>query len=83
MNFLGEEGPDRVRAASPGKTWERLSTIKQQNDPTNLFRLNQNFPPARGNREVPRSRGLRFRAPNTIFPALDGAIHSHKDEVKP
>jgi FAD/FMN-containing dehydrogenase len=46
VNFLGDEGADRVRAAYPGATWERLRAIKARYDPTNLFRLNQNIPPA-------------------------------------
>ena len=46
VNFLGEEGEARVRAAYPGPTWERLEEIKGRYDPTNLFRLNQNIPPA-------------------------------------
>ena len=46
VNFLGDEGVDRVRAAYPGKTWARLAAIKARYDPTNLFRLNQNIPPA-------------------------------------
>jgi FAD/FMN-containing dehydrogenase len=47
VNFLGDEGEGRVRAAYPGPTWDRLATIKRRYDPTNLFRLNQNVPPAR------------------------------------
>ena len=46
VNFLGDEGPDRVRAAYPGSTWERLVAVKTQYDPSNLFHLNQNIPPA-------------------------------------
>jgi FAD/FMN-containing dehydrogenase len=46
VNFLGAEGPDRVRAAYPGVTWERLSRVKRTFDPSNLFRLNQNISPA-------------------------------------
>jgi FAD/FMN-containing dehydrogenase len=45
VNFLGNEGDERLHAAYPGKTWERLATIKAQYDPTNLFRLNQNIQP--------------------------------------
>jgi FAD/FMN-containing dehydrogenase len=45
-NFLGNEGEERVRAAYPGATWDRLTAIKRRYDPTNLFRLNQNIPPA-------------------------------------
>jgi FAD/FMN-containing dehydrogenase len=44
--FLGNEGEARVREAYPGPTWERLTAIKRRYDPTNLFRLNQNIPPA-------------------------------------
>jgi hypothetical protein len=46
VNFLGDESEARVRAAYPGATWERLAAIKARYDPTNLFRLNQNIPPA-------------------------------------
>jgi hypothetical protein len=46
VNFLGNEGPARVREAYPGPTWDRLRKIKAAYDPTNLFRLNHNIPPA-------------------------------------
>jgi FAD/FMN-containing dehydrogenase len=46
VGFLGEEGEARVRDAYPGSTWKRLAEIKDRYDPTNLFRLNQNIPPA-------------------------------------
>ena len=45
VNFLSNEGEERVRAAYPGQTWERLRRVKARYDPTNLFRLNQNIPP--------------------------------------
>jgi FAD/FMN-containing dehydrogenase len=45
VNFLGNEGPARIRQAYPGPTWERLAAIKRRWDPTNLFRRNQNIPP--------------------------------------
>jgi len=45
VNFLGNEGEARIRAAYPGSTWDRLVSVKQRYDPTNLFRLNQNVPP--------------------------------------
>jgi FAD/FMN-containing dehydrogenase len=46
VGFLGDEGQERVRAAYPGSTWDRLVEIKARHDPDNLFRLNQNIPPA-------------------------------------
>ena len=46
VNFLTDEGPERVRAAYPGSTWDRLAAIKATYDPTNLFQGNQNIPPA-------------------------------------
>jgi FAD/FMN-containing dehydrogenase len=48
VNFLSDEGEARVREAYPGPTWDRLREIKRRYDPTNLFRLNQNVPPADG-----------------------------------
>lgn len=46
VNFLGDEGPDRVRAAYPGPTWDRLTAVKATYDPGNVFRRTQNVPPA-------------------------------------
>ena len=46
VNFVGDEGGARVHAAYPGKTYDRLAEIKRRYDPDNLFRLNQNIPPA-------------------------------------
>jgi FAD/FMN-containing dehydrogenase len=46
VNFLADEGGGMVREAYPGPTWDRLAAIKARYDPTNLFRLNQNIPPA-------------------------------------
>jgi FAD/FMN-containing dehydrogenase len=46
VGFLGDEGEARVHAAYPGATYDRLAAVKAQYDPDNLFRLNQNIPPA-------------------------------------
>jgi FAD/FMN-containing dehydrogenase len=45
VNFLADEGEERVRQAYPGPTWDRLAEIKSRYDPANLFRMNQNIPP--------------------------------------
>jgi len=47
VNFLGDEGAERVQAAYPGATWDRLVDIKRRYDPGNVFRINQNVPPRR------------------------------------
>ena len=47
VNFLADEGPERVSVAYPGATGERLARIKAAVDPDNLFHLNQNIVPAR------------------------------------
>jgi FAD/FMN-containing dehydrogenase len=46
VNFLGDEGEARVRAAYPGATWQRLAAVKGRYDPANLFHLNHNIPPS-------------------------------------
>ena len=45
VNYLGDEGEARVRAAY-GVNYERMRAIKNKYDPTNFFRLNQNVKPA-------------------------------------
>jgi hypothetical protein len=46
VNFMMDEGEDRVRATY-GKNYARLAKIKKRYDPTNLFRVNQNIKPAK------------------------------------
>ena len=45
VNFLGDEGKDRIRMAYPGATYERLADIKALYDPDNFFKLNHNILP--------------------------------------
>jgi len=44
VNFMMEEGEDRIRATY-GKNYDRLAKIKKRYDPGNLFRVNQNIKP--------------------------------------
>ncbi len=46
VNFLGEEGEDRVRAAYGASKYRRLVDLKDKYDPTNFFRMNQNIRPS-------------------------------------
>jgi FAD/FMN-containing dehydrogenase len=45
VNFLGEEGGNRVRQAYGAQNYERLVELKRAYDPTNFFRMNQNISP--------------------------------------
>lgn len=46
VNFMmDDEGADRVMATF-GENYERLTQIKAEYDPENVFRQNQNIPPA-------------------------------------
>jgi hypothetical protein len=44
VNFMMDEGAERVKATYRGN-YERLVTLKNMYDPTNLFRVNQNIKP--------------------------------------
>jgi FAD/FMN-containing dehydrogenase len=45
VNFLGDEGEERVRAAYGEEKYERLRALKRRYDSTNVFRLNPNIAP--------------------------------------
>jgi len=46
VNFLGDEGADRIRAAYGDAKFDRLQALKRKLDPDNFFRTNQNVPPS-------------------------------------
>jgi FAD binding domain-containing protein/berberine-like enzyme len=45
VNFLMDEGEERVREAYGAEKFDRLKTLKRRYDSDNFFRLNQNIPP--------------------------------------
>jgi FAD/FMN-containing dehydrogenase len=45
VNFLMEEGEERVRQAYGAGKYDRLKALKRKYDPTNFFTLNQNIKP--------------------------------------
>lgn len=46
LNFIGNEGQDRIRAAFGNGNYARLARVKREFDPQNIFRGNQNIVPA-------------------------------------
>lgn len=45
VNFLMDEGEDRIRQAYGAGKYERLKALKRKYDPGNILRMNQNIPP--------------------------------------
>jgi hypothetical protein len=45
VNFLMDEGQERIRQAYGADRYDRLKALKRKYDPENFFRLNQNIPP--------------------------------------
>jgi FAD/FMN-containing dehydrogenase len=45
VNFLHDEGEDRIRDAYPAATYKRLCEAKRKYDPENMFCFNQNIRP--------------------------------------
>jgi hypothetical protein len=47
LNYIGEEGEDRIKAAYGKANYDRLVALKDRYDPDNVFHLNQNIRPTR------------------------------------
>jgi hypothetical protein len=46
VNFISDEGENRVKEAYNPKTFKKLQEIKTKYDPLNVFKMNQNIKPA-------------------------------------
>ena len=46
VNFLSQEGEDRIKDAYTGDVWNRLVGVKKKWDPRNFFHMNQNIKPS-------------------------------------
>ena len=45
VNFLSQEGEDRIKEAYTKDVWKRLVAVKNKWDPENRFHINQNIKP--------------------------------------
>ncbi len=45
INFIGNEGSERVRAAYGDTKYQRLAALKAKFDPDNILRVNLNIKP--------------------------------------
>jgi FAD/FMN-containing dehydrogenase len=48
LNFIGDEGDDRLVAGFGHGNYDRLAEVKARYDPENVFHINHNILPAAG-----------------------------------
>jgi hypothetical protein len=63
MNFLGQEGEDRIKEAYTSDVWERLVAAKDKWDLENRFHINQNIKKLNKIRNNIGGRFLKFDRP--------------------
>ena len=64
LNFIGNEGQDRVVAGFGQENYDRLSRVKCEYDPENVFHLNQNI--------LPAGRAYRPTEATSVVPSVVG-----------
>ncbi|HTV53435.1 MAG TPA: FAD-binding oxidoreductase [Terriglobia bacterium] len=76
VNFMMEEGQERVRAAFRDN-YDRLAAIKRKYDPTNFFHVNQNIQPA-GARPIDTAATDRLeqKRPVSMAAVQEGALQT-------
>jgi len=80
VNYLGEEGQDRIASAYSPEQYRRLVALKDAYDPTNFFRRNQNIRPSGPGGNGPTSRtpnsGTTSTNPTPVAPVLASSLRA-------
>jgi FAD/FMN-containing dehydrogenase len=78
VNFMADEGAERVRAAFGEARYSRLVSIKREYDPSNVFRLNANIDPA----GVPANVNTSFEGVGSVRAADTNTLREQQWSVK-